>query len=77
MAGRVRRQVSGRRYHRLILGNRLFKIIILNINHMQKVLLLAAIALAGSVSARLSPGQCDYPALQENFDKAKYGGIWF
>ena len=44
---------------------------------MQKLLLLAAIALAGSVSARLSPGQCDYPALQENFDNVKYGGVWF
>ena len=77
MARRVRHQVCVLRYHRLILGIRLYKVIILNINHMHKVLLLAAIALAGSVSARLSPGQCDYPALQENFDKAKYGGIWF
>ena len=44
---------------------------------MHKVLILAATALAGSVSARLSPGQCDYPALQENFDPAKYVGVWF
>ena len=60
-------QVSDYKNLRLILGIRLYKVIILNINQMHKILLVAAIALAGSASARLSPGQCDYPALQENF----------
>ncbi len=44
---------------------------------MYKVLALAALALVGSVNARISAGQCGTPALQENFDATKYVGTWF
>ena len=44
---------------------------------MYKALILAAVALIGSVSARYSTGQCTTPQLQENFDATKYTGAWF
>ena len=44
---------------------------------MYKVIVLAALALVGSVNARISGGQCGTPALQSNFDATKYTGTWF
>ena len=44
---------------------------------MQKTLILATIALIGSVTARISDGICDNVHLQENFDATKYTGAWF
>jgi apolipoprotein D and lipocalin family protein len=44
---------------------------------MQKTLILATVALIGSVSAKYSSGQCTTPQLQENFDATKYVGTWF
>ncbi len=44
---------------------------------MFKAIVIAALALVGSVSARISSGQCGTPALQANFDATKYTGTWF
>ncbi len=44
---------------------------------MFKTIVIAALALVGSVSARISGGQCGTPALQANFDATKYIGTWF
>ena len=43
---------------------------------MQKVALVI-IALLGLTYGRLAKGSCDKPALQENFNAAKYMGVWY